>query len=187
MHPSRSPTQQQAQWSAVSAHLKARFAALPDCDRPENQRANRLRPMCVAFQPMSSNRGGLPPSEELMALETYRRGRAVVIAVSGEVDVLTAPELRRALDDALRTVSTEPGAVVVDLEHVSFLASRGLSTLVDAHREAAAGIPLRVVVDHARPVIRPIQLSGLDAVLTLFDTVDDALVGRPEVDVATER
>jgi anti-sigma B factor antagonist len=31
------------------------------------------------------------------------------------------------------------------------------------------------VVDHTRPVIRPIELTGLDDVLSLFDTVDDAL------------
>jgi anti-sigma B factor antagonist len=31
------------------------------------------------------------------------------------------------------------------------------------------------VVDHARPVIRPIQITGLDEVLALFNSVEDAL------------
>ena len=40
------------------------------------------------------------------------------------------------------------------------------------------GQPDRVglVVDHAQPVVRPIQLAGLDNVLTLYYTVEDALV-----------
>jgi anti-sigma B factor antagonist len=61
---------------------------------------------------------------------------------------------------------------------VTFLSSTGLGALVDAHREAARlGEPLRVVVDHARPVLRTIQLTGLDEVLTLYHFVDNAVRG----------
>lgn len=120
-----------------------------------------------------------------MAVDVRRDGRAVVVTVSGEVDVLTAPRLRAALDDALGDAVRGP--VVLDLTDVDFLASRGLGTITDAHRDAAAATPLRVVIDHNRPVIRPIQVSGLDAVLRLYDSVDDALEGDPEVDVRTER
>ena len=74
--------------------------------------------------------------------------------------------------------------MVVDLTQVTFLGSRGLSALVDAHREARAGTPLRVVVDHTRPVILPLQLSGLDQVLTLFHYVNEAVQGEPEADVS---
>jgi anti-sigma B factor antagonist len=36
---------------------------------------------------------------------------------------------------------------------------------------------LRIVVDNTRPVIRPIQLTGLDQVLSLYYSVADALTG----------
>jgi anti-sigma B factor antagonist len=114
-----------------------------------------------------------------------RCGGAVVVSVSGDADVLTAPRLRDALDRGL--AEAVGGPVLLDLTDVGFLASRGLSTIVDAHQEAGATTPLRVVVDHARPVVRPIQLSGLDAERTLFGTVEDALDGGPEVDVRRER
>lgn len=120
-----------------------------------------------------------------MAVDVGRRGSAVVVTVSGDVDVLTAPRLRDALDRGL--AEADGGPLVLDLTGVEFLASRGLSTIVVAHREGGATTPLRVVVDHARPVIRPIQLSGLDAVLTLFESVEDALDGGPEVDVRRDR
>ncbi len=136
-------------------------------------------------RPVSSDRGGPPLPEELMAVQVGRRGSAVVVSVSGDVDVLTAPRLREALDRGL--AEAVGGPVVLDLTGVSFLASRGLSTILDAQREAGATTPLRVVVDHARPVIRPIQLSGLDAVLTLFDTVEEAVHGGPEVDLRRDR
>jgi hypothetical protein len=34
---------------------------------------------------------------------------------------------------------------------------------------------LRVVVDHTRPVIRPLQLTGLDRTLSLYDYREQAL------------
>ena len=113
-----------------------------------------------------------------MSVDRDRRRGAVVVTVSGEVDALTAPTLRAQLDSALAEAGDGP--VVVDLTDVSFLASRGLATLVDAHRDASARTPLRVVVDHTRPVIRPLQLSGLDGVLALFSDVEEALEGGPE-------
>lgn len=36
-----------------------------------------------------------------------------------------------------------------------------------------------MVVDHNRPVLIPIHLVGLDAVLALYDTVTDALKDQP--------
>ncbi len=120
-----------------------------------------------------------------MAVAVDRRGSAAVVTVSGDVDALTAPRLRDALDRGF--AQADGGPLVLDLTAVEFLASRGLGTIVEAQREGGATTPLRVVVDHARPVVRPIQLSGLDAVLTLFDSVEDALDGGPEVDLRRDR
>jgi anti-sigma B factor antagonist len=38
-------------------------------------------------------------------------------------------------------------------------------------------LPLRIVVDGARPVIRPIEIIGLDQILAVYDSVDHALAG----------
>jgi anti-sigma B factor antagonist len=80
-------------------------------------------------------------------------------------------------------VEAGAGPVVVDLTDVTFLASRGLVTLLDARRASSAVTPLRVVVDHTRPVIRPLQLAGLAEVLTLFHDVHEALEGEPEAEL----
>lgn len=81
----------------------------------------------------------------------------MVLTVEGDVDVATASVLRRAVDEALAEAGPRP--LVIDLTGVTFLASRGLSTLVEAHREASASSPLRVVVDHTQtahwPLCRP--------------------------------
>jgi anti-sigma B factor antagonist len=120
--------------------------------------------------------GGDPPpaAEQLMTVQQCRVGTATVLTVAGEVDMLTAPRLQEAVDEALR----DPAAsdVVVDLTSVTFLGSHGLAALVTAaraaqqHREA-----LRIVVDHQRPVIQPIRVTGLDGVLALYHRLDEAL------------
>lgn len=120
----------------------------------------------------------LPSAEELLVVERARIGEAVVITLTGDVDSATAPRLRQVVLDALAT--PDAGPVVIDMTDVSFLSSAGLGALIDAHHDADQhGEPLRVVVDHARPVLRPLQLSGLDQVLTLFHFLDNALHGNP--------
>lgn len=127
---------------------------------------------------------GLPPPEELLSISHTEVGDAVVVTVSGDVDVMTAPRLRQGLDAAfLQAADSAP--VIVDLTEVSFLGSRGLRTLIDAHLQADRGSPLRVVVDATRPVIRPMQLSGTDQVLELFHSVEDAMAGTPETDLSS--
>ena len=66
--------------------------------------------------------------------------------------------------------------MVVDLLQVSFLASRGLAALVSASKQAQTrGRQLRIVAGQNRRVLRPLQLTGLDLVLSLRATLDEAL------------
>jgi anti-sigma B factor antagonist len=118
-----------------------------------------------------------PGREQLMSLRTVERDGGVVVEVDGEIDGLTAPRLRTAVFDAFDRVDGKP--VVVDLTSVRFLGSAGLRALFDIAAESVnqrGHTPLRVVVDHTRPVIRPIEIVGLDNVLALYESVSDALV-----------
>jgi anti-sigma B factor antagonist len=68
--------------------------------------------------------------------------------------------------------------VVLDMLEVEFLSSSGLGVLVALNDEArATSTPLRVVVDQERPVMRPIRTMGLDDVLSMYGTVDEAVAG----------
>ncbi|MCE0761878.1 anti-sigma factor antagonist [Pseudonocardia kujensis] len=117
------------------------------------------------------------PANEPASISLAERADAVVIAVAGELDYTTTPSLRKAIADALDRLSTRP--LVLDLTGVTLLGSAGLATLVDSAAEAehqltTAG-PFRIVVDGTRPVIRSIQVSGLDQLLKLYHDVEDAL------------
>ncbi|MFR9749989.1 STAS domain-containing protein [Nocardia sp. 004] len=94
---------------------------------------------------------------------------AVIVTVHGEIDMASAPSLQSALDEALRAASP---AIVVDMSDVGFLGSAGLSVLLAASEATGTG-GLRVVPSDAAR--RPIEVTALDRLLMVFDTVADAL------------
>ena len=101
----------------------------------------------------------------------------LVVAVAGEVDMDTAPQLAAAILDCIDQAGGGP--CVLDLTAVTFLDSIGLTVLLQATRRAEGHHePLPIVVDSNRPVIRPIEVTGLDEVLTLYHTVEEALAAR---------
>jgi len=117
-----------------------------------------------------------PDREQLMTVRTEDHADVLLLAVEGDVDGLTAPRLSVALAAAFRALAGR--TLVLDLTHVRFLGSSGLRTLRDSALESSRheGFqPLRVVVDQQRPVIRPIEIVGLDQILALYHTVEDAI------------
>ena len=100
---------------------------------------------------------------------------AVVVMVAGEIDILTVDRVRAAVTAGFDQLP-DGASLVIDLSKVTFLGSPGLQALVEAARAARRRRePLRIVVDNTRPVIRPIELVGLDDLLALFGTVEEAL------------
>ena len=84
-------------------------------------------------------------------------GRAV-LAVAGEVDIATAPELRSAIDSVLDSGAAE---LCLDLCSTSFMDSSGLHALFDSHvRASELGCELTIVCPPG-PVRRLFQVSGL--------------------------
>jgi anti-anti-sigma factor len=99
-------------------------------------------------------------------------GRASVVHVTGEIDMVTVAQLQRGLDAA---GAAGAPMTLVDLAGVSYLDSAALSALVQAHRrQSRDGIPLALVnpSDAARALLVG---SGLSIVFQIFDSVEDAL------------
>lgn len=101
-------------------------------------------------------------------------GKAVVLAVDGEIDLATGSRLRAALADLLERA--EPVPVIVDLTDVRFLGSTGIAVLADAHWQAGQlGIPLTIVATPNGPVERTLRAAGLHHYLGLHHDLDAAL------------
>ena len=96
------------------------------------------------------------------ALHVDRDGSVATVAVRGELDVATAPDLISAL------AALEPGydELVIDLSECSFFASSGISVLLDENARATAE-GFRLVVVKAPPEVQRIfDLTSLDEIIT---------------------
>jgi anti-sigma B factor antagonist len=98
--------------------------------------------------------------------------RLAVLSVNDAVDLLTAPQLSRAICEVLENSAT---ALIIDLTEVNFLASVGISVLVATQGAAEAMAVRFAVVADGAATSRPIKLLGLDTVLALHPTLHDAL------------
>src|SRR5437764_10366499 len=77
-------------------------------------------------------RGELRPAGPVrFALSEVQKTGGTVLAVNGELDLLTAPKLAARIDRIMRR---RRGDLVLDLRGAEFIDSVGLSVLLSAHR-----------------------------------------------------
>jgi len=100
-----------------------------------------------------------------------RRDGAAVVSVGGEIDLSTAPAFEEAIAEAL---ADNPPVLAIELSKVTFMASVGLRILAAINEKAGDSTRVAVVADN-QAATRPIQLTGLDSVVTLYPTLDEAL------------
>jgi len=113
-------------------------------------------------------------SEALFAVRHRVAEEAVVVTVTGGVDLCAAPAMISELDQA-RRAARAPRPVVVDLSGVDLLGSAGLSLLLEAEQGCAeAGTPLRLVAS-SRVVLRALEAADLRQVFAVSDTLESAL------------
>jgi anti-sigma B factor antagonist len=98
----------------------------------------------------------------------------VVLAVTGEVDLLTAGVLGERLREQLDSASR---VLVLDLSSVSFLGSAGLAEIVSASQAGTDRGAQVLLVATSRAVLRPLEVTGLLSLFTVYDTVELALAG----------
>jgi anti-sigma B factor antagonist len=82
---------------------------------------------------------------------------ATVLALSGELDIASAPELERALDEL---GPSNPRRLVIDLTDVTFMDSTGLRALLLARQRTEQGDHELVLRPGPRQVQRVFELSG---------------------------
>ena len=95
----------------------------------------------------------------------------LVVAAAGEIDQQTGGTLREALEPPEGAAPR----VVIDLRHVTFMDSSGINILIAVHTALAeAGGWLRLA-GATPPVLRVIQLVGIDGFIECHPTVQQAL------------
>ncbi len=111
-------------------------------------------------------------------IESGQIDDAAIIALDGELDLASAPQLV----DAVNGVATAgPGPVILDLGSVSFVDSSGVRAILESERLATdQGRPFAIY----RPgdaVTRLLDLVDLRSRFTELDAIDSATIARLRV------
>lgn len=99
-------------------------------------------------------------------------GGTKVMGLSGEVDMSTSPELRKAL---MGLIKRKPPEVVVDFGGVTYIDSSGIATFVEglkAMRSYDGRLKLAGIDERIMEIFR---FAKLDRVFETYGTVNDAL------------
>ena len=102
-----------------------------------------------------------------------------VIAVRGELDLSTAPELEGPLDEA---VAAGDALVLVDLSECEFIDSTGIALIVRAWQQLDRGAEGEgegegrvVICSYNDQVRRVLEITGLELSIPIHSTRDEAL------------
>jgi anti-sigma B factor antagonist len=112
--------------------------------------------------------------ESNFGVEVVDGKQAVVIGVSGELDLATSPELERELE---RSTASAAELLIIDLRKLEFMDSTGLSVLVRAHQKTTQSGKQFALVKGPQQVQRLLSLTGVAERLTVVDTPEELLGG----------
>jgi anti-sigma B factor antagonist len=146
----------------LSIRLRAAFLTLERC------------PRCIAKAgisvPMELSDG--PPQQGRaervgeLTIRSQRDPQLLVLILSGELDLASAPALEQLLDDAQESAVSR---VVVDLSRLEFSDSAGLHVLLNAHRRLRGSGQRLVLRRGPKAVQRLFELTGTDSIFCFED------------------
>lgn len=111
------------------------------------------------------------------AIQSQKLGDVQVIAVRGELDLHTAPQLEESVEAALE--SSDP-TLAIDLSACEFIDSTGIALIVHAWRqlsEDSDGTPAGrfALCGLSDQVQRLFQITGLESMIPMHNTLEEAL------------
>ena len=100
-----------------------------------------------------------------------------VVAVRGEIDLFTAPELKSALAEAIEAGRSR---IVVDLTETSFLDSTALGVLIGTVKRLRARDGRLTIVNVDPNIAKTFEITGLDQIFTIRGTREEAIEALDE-------
>lgn len=121
---------------------------------------------------MSSSEPTRPSDAEYLAVEARTHRRTALVALHGELDLVTVSKVAEVLDDL------EPHAdgmrhIVLDLRGLTFMDVVGLRELIKQNEYARTNRHNLAVVRGTDAIQRVLELTGVDELLVLVDDPDD--------------
>ena len=111
-----------------------------------------------------------------MELDIQQEGEVLVITPGGHqsvrIDTFTSTEFEVALREQ---IADSKGQLVIDLNSVTYISSAGIRVFVILAKELAAQNRNYLLCSLSKPVHEVFTVTGIDKVVSIFETRDDAL------------
>ena len=111
-----------------------------------------------------------------LRLSSKSQGGFVIVAVGGELDVVTS----RQFDEYLTQARSEHNRVILDLSAVDFMDTGSLAVIVGHWKQVTAAGGTLVLAGARYRYTKTLWITGLADRLSLYDSVDEALAAATE-------
>ena len=112
---------------------------------------------------------------EGIRISSERRDGFAVVAVSGELDIVTS----RRFDECLAEVRRDDGHVIIDLSEVDFMDTGSLAVIVGHWKQVTAAGGTLALAGARYRYTKTLWITGLADRLPMYDSVDDAVAAGP--------
>jgi len=99
-----------------------------------------------------------------LSIDTVKGNNQMIVHVSGEVDIYTAPDLKKQL---LELTKQEGQSVVVDLSHVNYMDSTGIGVFISALKSTKENESHLKLVNLQSQVMRLFDITGLNEIIEI--------------------
>ena len=106
-----------------------------------------------------------------MELTAVREGETLIVALSGRIDGANAPQIQKALEDAL---APEDRGLVLDMEGVTFMSSAGLRIVAIMINRTRAKKTRFALCSLSGSVMEVLATSGFGKMVPVLKTLDEA-------------
>ena len=106
-----------------------------------------------------------------MELTTVREDETLVVTLSGRIDGANAPEVQKALEDAL---APEDRGLVLDMEGVTFMSSAGLRIVAIMINRTRTNRTRFALCSLSGSVMEVLATSGFSKMVPVLQTLEEA-------------
>jgi anti-sigma B factor antagonist len=109
-------------------------------------------------------------------LSVESRGDCTVVAIRGDLDIVTSPQL----DECLTRAEVGTNRIILDLSGVDFLDTSALAVIVGHWKKADASGGRLALAGARYRYTKTLWITGLADRLAMYDDVEQALLAQPD-------
>jgi len=106
-----------------------------------------------------------------MEIDAKKEGQAVIIALTGRMDAVSAPQFDKTVDDFIEQGETR---ILIDFKTLEYISSAGLQSVLALAKRLEMINGTVLLSDLNGAVKEVFEISGFSSIFTIFDNLDAA-------------